>query len=435
MITNVRTKLPGPESKKYLDMSLEYEPRCMTVQAPIVWKSGKGAQVEDVDGNKYIDFTSGVLVTNVGHSHPEHVKAIQEQAANLLNCYDFPTVQRITLAKKLVEISPPHLDRAFLLTTGAEVIEACLRLAKRYTGKHEIISFYGAFHGRTYGALGIGGMPGPKRHYGPKLPGTILVPYPNPYRRPFGNNDKECVEEFFKFLDLTVAAESVDDIAGVIVEPYQGTAGFIFPPKGFNKRLEEWTHAHGALFILDEVQSSFGRTGKMFAMEWEDLKPDMVALGKGIGSGVPTAAMLAKSEILECLGPGEMSSTTGGNPLSCAAALAVIDIMQKEKLPQRALKIGNYILDRFKKFQPKCKILGDVRGKGLVMGLEIVKDKKTKEPAPDLAKQITLDGCQNGVLLGKLGFYGNVIRIAPPLVISEDEAEEAVDIICKVMKK
>ncbi len=433
MITKVKTKLPGPESKKYIDMSLEYEPQCMNVQAPIVWKSANGVVVEDVDGNTYIDFTSGVLVTNVGHSHPAHVRAIQEQAADLLNCYDFRTVQRVTLAKKLVEISPPHLDKAFLLTSGAEVIEACLRVARRYTGKHEVISFYGAFHGRTYGALSIGGMPGPKRAYGPKLPGTILIPYPNPYRRPFGGTDEECVDRLFEFLDLTVAAESTGDIAAVIVEPYQGTAGFVFPPAGFNKRLEEWAHSRGVLFILDEVQSSFGRTGKMFAMEWEHLTPDLVALGKGIGSGVPTAGMLATSEVLSCLGPGEMSSTTGGNPLSCAAALAVIEILEKEKLPENAMKMGDYILNRFREFQPSCKILGDVRGRGLVMGLEIVKDQQTKEPAPELAAQIVLAGCQNGVLLGKLGFYGNVIRIAPPLVINEKEAAEAVDIICKVL--
>ena len=434
MKTHVNGPLPGPKSKQYLDISYKVEPRCMTQQAPIVWDHAEGVLVTDVDGNQYIDFTSGVLVTNVGHSHPKHVKAIQEAAAKLLNCYDFPTPARVTLSQRLVEVTPPHLDQAFLLTTGSEATEAAMRVAKRYTGHHEILSFYGAFHGRTYGAMSMAGKMGTKKRFGPLMPGCIYAPYPYCLRCPFKKESETCGFFCLEFLDTVIQASSTGDLAALIIEPYQGGAGFIFPPEGYLKRLEAWAQDQEILFILDEVQASFGRTGKLFALEWEDLRPNLLCIGKGIGSGVPAAALMAESRIMESLAPGEMSSTTGGNPLSSAAGLAVLDIMEEEKLPEHALNVGTYLLERLKKIQSQVDILGDVRGRGLVIGLEFVTDRKSMEPSEEITKEVVMRLCQNGLLVGRVGIYGSVIRVAPPLVITEEEADEALWIIEKVLK-
>lgn len=435
MIADVKMKLPGPNSRKYLEISEKYEPRCMSRQVPVVWASGKGTKVTDVDGNTFIDFTSGVLVTNVGHCHPKHVKAIQKAASELLNCYDFSTPNRVNLARELVEKSPENLDNAFLLTTGSETTEAAMRVAKRYTGRHEVISFYGAFHGRTYGALSMGGKREGKKRFGPMMPGTIQVPYPYCYRCPYKKKRETCGLFCLEFMDTALNAQSTGDVAALIVEPYQGGAGFIFPPEGFLKSLEEWCHKNDVLFILDEVQSSFGRTGKFFAAGWEDLKPNFLCVGKGLGSGVPIAALMVKSKVMSSLNPGEMSSTTGGNPLSCGAALAVIEIMEEENLPENAQKIGDIIKTRFEKMAVKSKYLGDVRGKGLVIGLEFVEDKKTKEPSERKTLKFIDRSAQKGVLPGRVGMYGNVVRIAPPLVINEEEAEEALDIMERVLEE
>jgi 4-aminobutyrate aminotransferase len=398
-----------------------------------VWDSAEGVIVRDVDGNEYIDLTSGVLVTNVGHSHPKHVAAIQEQAARLLNPYDFPTPQRVELAKRLVEITPENLDKAFLLTTGSEATEAAMRVAKRHTGRHEILSFYGGFHGRTYGALSMAGRMGTKRRFGPVMPGCIQAPYPYCFRCPFEKSPEECDLFCIEFLDTVVEVSSTDDLAALIVEPYQGAAGFIFPPEGYLTRLEQWAQDKDVLFILDEVQSSFGRTGKFFALEWEGLRPQLLCLGKGIGSGVPNAALMAESGIMASLDRGEMSSTTGGNPLSCAAGLAVLDIMEDEKLVENSRTIGEYMLGRFTEMVQRFEILGDARGRGLVMGLEFVKDTASLEPAPEITRGVVDSLCEHGVLCGCLGWHGSVIRVAPPLVITQDQAAQVCDTVEQVL--
>jgi 4-aminobutyrate aminotransferase / (S)-3-amino-2-methylpropionate transaminase / 5-aminovalerate transaminase len=435
MIANVKSELPGENSKKYIEISKKYEPSCMNVQAPVVWDYGKGVEVTDVDGNKFIDFTSGVLVTNVGHSHPKHVEAIQEAASKLMNCYDFPTANRVNLAKKLVEKTPENLNKAFMLTTGSEATEAAMRISKRYKGKHEIISFYGAFHGRTPGAMSVGGKRSGKSKFGPMLPGAVIVPYPYCYRCPFKKDPETCGLFCLDFMETALNSQSTGDVAALIIEPYQGAGGFIFPPDGYLKRLEEWCKDNDIIFILDEVQSSFGRTGKLFSAEWEDLKPNMMCLGKGLGSGVPTSALLAESVIMDSLSPGEMSSTTGGNPLSCAAALAVLDIMEEENLPENARRIGEIIKVRLDEISENSKYIGDVRGRGLVMGIEFVEDKKTKEPSPKKTLEFINRCSQKGLLVGRVGMFGNVIRVAPPLVINEEEADEALNIIEAVMKE
>jgi len=430
-----RRKIPGPKSTELLALSHTYEPPTGADQVPVVWDHGEGVWVTDVDGNQYIDFTSGVLVTNLGHSHPGHVAAIQRQAGRLMNCYSFPTPERVTLSQRLVESLPPNLDKVFLLTTGSEATEAALRITRRYTGKHEILAFSGAFHGRTYGAMGVAGNVATRRRFGPPVPGGIIAPYAYCYRCFYGQTYPECDFFCLEALDRILASASSDDLGAVIVEPYQGAAGFIFPPEGWLRELERWARERHILLIVDEVQSAFGRTGKLYAIEWEDVRPQMLCLGKGLGSGMPASALAAEARIFECMGPGELSSTWGGNPLASAAGLVVLDAMEQEGLPENARKVGEYLKARFQRLQRKHHCLGDVRGRGLVLGLEIVDPGDRWTPAPDLTRQLLLGCAENGLLLGKVGLYGNVIRIAPPLVITEEEAEVGVGIIDRVLTK
>mgnify|MGYP005845679661 CR=1 FL=1 len=430
----VKTPLPGPRSKELIQRWLRVEADTTGYQAPVVWEEGRGCVVRDVDGNQYLDWTSGVLVANVGHCHPHLVKATQEAAAKLLNNYECPSEYRVVAAERLVAALPRHMDKCFFLTTGSETVEAAIRIMKRKTGNFEIIGFTGGFHGRTYAAASVGGLAGPKRRYGPPMPGVIRAPFPYFYRCPFGSQtEEECADKHLEALESAVRANSCGSLAGILIETYQGAAGFIFPPAGYLRRLEEWARQRNILFTVDEVQSSYGRTGSQWGHTQEGLQPDLMCIGKGIGCGVPVAAIAGRGEVFACLGKGEMSSTVGGNPLSSAAVIAVLEIMEKEKLAENAQRMGPVIMGRLKQTQEKCRYLGDVRGRGLVMGLELVKDKKTKEPAPELVRQV-IDRCaQNGLLVGSVGIFGNVIRVAPPLVITEAEAHESCDIMEKVL--
>lgn len=434
-IARVTGPLPGPRSKELLERWARVEAQCTGYQARVVWDHASGVVVTDVDGNRFIDWTSGVLVTNVGHCHPDLVKAAQEATARLLNNYECLNEPRVEAAEKLVSVMPDHLDKCFFLSTGSETVEAAIRIMKRKTGNFEIVSFSGAFHGRTYAALSAGGLSGPKKGYGPTLPGSIRVPFPYCYRCPFKANRETCDLLCLDYVDEAVRANSTGSLAGVLVEAYLGAAGFIFPPEGWFPRLEQWLRSRGLLFTLDEVQSSFGRTGKYFAMEWEGLTPDLVCIGKGIGSGVPASAIGARAEVIGVLGRGEMSSTMGGNPVASAAVSAVIDIMRREKLVDNALRIGRVMKARLEQMKQHSPHAGDVRGQGLVMGVELVRDKASKEPAPDLTRKLIDVAAQHGLLIGSVGIFGNVIRVAPPLVISEAEAHESLDIFEKALSQ
>jgi 4-aminobutyrate aminotransferase-like enzyme len=434
-ITCVRSPLPGPKGKKLLARWRACEADATGYQAPVVWERAQGCVVTDVDGNRFLDWTSGVLVTNVGHCHPRLVAAAREATGELLNNYECANVRRILAAEALVKALPKHLDRCFFLSTGSEATEAAARLMKRKTGKYEILSFEGGFHGRTFGAASMGGMAGPKRLYGPSVPGIIRAAFPNPYRDPNGwCSDGPAFKKYFDYLEQVVAANTTGSLAGLIVEPYQGAAGFIFPPRGWLSRLFDWAHARGMLVTLDEVQSSYGRTGRMWASEHENLKPDLVTIGKAIGCGIPVSAVASTADIFSCLKKGELSSTLGGNPVASAAVVAILEIMREEKLVANSAKMGVYMKTRLQAMARTCPYLGDVRGMGLVMGLEFVKNKKTKEPAPELIRPL-MDACANhGLLVGSVGVYGNVIRVAPPLVITKAEADESLAILAKVLK-
>jgi 4-aminobutyrate aminotransferase len=341
----------------------------------------------------------------------------------------------VALAEKLVAMTPPHLDKCFLLTTGSEATEAAVKMARRAHAGYEILAFHGAFHGRTYGAMSFGGSAGVKKGFGPLLPGVIHAPFCYCYRCVFDKCYPECEHWCLDHLDWVVSKESEGALCAVITEPYQGGAGSIIPPPGYMEKLFRWAKDRGLYFILDEVQSSFGRTGRMFAMEHYDIQPDLVCLAKGLGSGVPCAAVMGRHEIMDALQPGELSSTNGGNPLSSRAALAAIDIIERERLPERADELGRLMGERLAKMQRKIKQIGDVRGQGLVFGIELVTDRKTKEPAKAFTQRVVREAYQRGLcLIAPIGMYGNVIRIAPPLVITAEEMEEGLDILEAAMK-
>ena len=429
-IACVKTALPGPRSKALIERWLQAEADTTGYQAQTVWDTGRGCVVTDVDGNRFLDWTSGVLVTNVGHCHPHLVKAVQEAATKLLNNYECPSEYRIVAAERLAAVLPRPVDRCFFLSTGSEATEAAMRVVKRYTGKFEIVGFYGGFHGRTYAAASVGGLGGPKRAYGPPMPGVIRAPFPYFYRCPFNSKtEQECADKHLDYLEEVVRANTCNSLAGLIVEPYLGAAGFIFPPKGWLKKLEQWVHARGMLLTVDEVQASYGRTGKMWAIEHEDVKADILTIGKAIGCGVPVSAVAATSDVFSCLSKGEMSSTLGGNPVASAAVCAVLDIYETEPLVENSAKMGAYMLPRLREMAKKSPYLGDVRGMGLVMGMEFVKDKATKEPAPELIKPLINDCANLGLLIGSVGMFANVIRVAPPLVITKAEADESLAIM------
>jgi len=430
MIPNIKTELPGPKARKYLELSQEYEPHSMSDQVPAVWKRAKGAVVEDVDGNVFIDFTSGVLVTNIGHCHPRHVSAVQEQAAELMNAYDFVNPWRVQLAEKLVQLTSKNLDKAFILSTGAETVEAAIRVARRFTGRYEIIAFHGAFHGRTYMGMSVGGKQGVKRHFGPMVPGVLHAPFCYCYRCAFEQTYPKCDFTCLRYLDRLLETESTGSVAALITESYQGGAGSIVPPGDYMQRLKKWCEDRDILFILDEVQSSFGRTGRMFAYEHWNIEPSLLCLGKGIGSGLPVSALVGEARILDCLEPGSMSSTNGGNPLCSRAALSAIEIIQEEKLPERAEQLGRYMMDRLMSIRDRYECVGDVRGMGLAIGVEVVKDKVSKTPDAEMTRRIIGEAYKRGlVLIAPIGFYGNVIRIAPPLVIPEELVGTGLDIL------
>jgi 4-aminobutyrate aminotransferase len=431
-----RTELPGPKARPFLEMARTYEPRSMSEQPPVVWSRAERCYVEDVDGNIFLDFSSGVLVANVGHSHPKLVAEIVAQADRVINCYDFVNEYRPALAKKLVEITPPNLDKAFLLTTGAEATEAAIKLARKYTGRYEVISFQGAFHGRTYGAMSVGGKRSGAgtRGFGPFLPGVVIAPFAFCYRCVFDKTYPSCHVHCLDYLDWLVETETEDSIACVITETYQGGAGSIIPPVEWMQGLEAWCRKRDIVFILDEVQASFGRTGKLFGFEHYGVTPNLLCLGKGISSSVPVSALVGEARIMDVLTPGTMSSTHGGNAFGARVALKNIEIILEEGLVENSARVGARVLARCQAMEERFEILGQARGQGLVLGLEIVKDKASKKPAPDLAQEIVQRSARQGLLMiAPIGLYGNVLRIAPPLVITEKEADTGCDILESVL--
>lgn len=399
---------------------------------PIVVQRAEGSMVWDADGAEYVDCFAGIAVVNAGHRHPRVLDAVRNQLDQVVHVgtylYHVPVVA--DLAEKLAQITPGDLTKTFFGNSGAEGIETAIRLAKAYTGRHEIISLTHSFHGRTAGTLSITGNKARKTRGGPYLPGVAFAPAPYVYRNPFGADDPDIVaERCAEMVEWAINYQSSGDVAAFIAEPIMGEGGILVPPASYFSRVKEILDRHGILFIADEVQSGFGRTGKTFGVEHFDVVPDILVMAKGIADGFPLSATIARDEIADALRPGEHLSTFGGNPVCCAAALANIDVLEDERLSEEAARKGERTLTVLRQLADRHELIGDVRGAGLMIGIELVTDRDTKAPAPKQAADVKRHCRESGVLIGVGGQAGNVVRIQPPLVISDGEMERALQTI------
>jgi 4-aminobutyrate aminotransferase len=399
---------------------------------PLVVESGKGCIVKDVDGNEFIDFNSGLVCMNVGHNHPKVVAAIKNQCDRFLHYSntDFYYKEVVSLAERLAKITPGTPDKkVYFGNSGAEAVEAAVKIAKWHSRKQLFIGFISAFHGRTVGALSFtASKPAQRRHFFPLMPGVTHVPYAYCYRCAFKLTYPDCHYWCVDFIDEYVLQKYAppEDTAGILFEPIQGEGGYVVPPPEYFQRIRKLADKYELLLIDDEVQAGIGRTGKWFGIEHWNVEPDIICSAKGLASGLPLGATVAKQKIMDWE-PGSHASTFGGNPLSCVAASAVIDSIQEERLLDNANKQGNYIMKRVGELKERSRIVGDVRGKGLMIGVEIVEDKDNKKPAPQKASEIMTRSWKRGVNIITCG--ASTIRIAPPLIITRELVDAALDII------
>jgi len=398
---------------------------------PLVAKRGFGAIVEDADGNTFLDFNAGIAVVATGHCHPEVVAAVQRQAAELIHmsCTDFYYEGMVDLAEKLAAIAPgKEAKKVYFGNSGTEAIEAAIKLARYHTRREKIIAFYGAFHGRTMGSLSLTASKAVQRKgFGSLLSDVFHVPYANTYRCPYGHEAKDCCTDCAKFIERVLFTKIVDpqEVAAIIVEPIQGEGGYVPGPAEFLKDLQDICRRNGILLITDEVQSGMGRTGKWWAGDHSGIEPDILCVAKGIASGLPLSATIARASVMDWK-PGAHASTFGANPVSVAAALATHRLVKDHYL-ENARRMGEYIFGRLSKWRERFPIVGDVRGKGLMIGVEIVSDQKTKEPASKLRDSIEDLAFSKGLLI--LGAGPNTIRLAPPLLIDVEQADFAIQIL------
>ena len=422
------TPLPGPEAKRIIELDHQYLSPSYTRSYPLVAKRGRGALVEDVDGNVFLDFSAGIAVVATGHCHPEVVAAIQDQAAELIHMSgtDFYYAGMPELAQKLAAIAPGvGPKRVYFGNSGTEAVEAAIKLARRHTKREKIIAFYGSFHGRTMGALSLTASKALQRKgFGALLSDIFHVPYANPYRCPYGRSAEACCTECAPFIERDLFKRIVDpeEVAAIVVEPIQGEGGYVVAPREFLLGLQDICRRHGILLITDEIQSGMGRTGKWWAGDHSGLEPDIICVAKGIASGLPLSAIIARADVMDWP-PGSHATTFGGNPVCIAAALATMRLLESEYI-ENARRLGDYLMSRFSSWPNEFRVVGDVRGRGLMIGIEIVLDQKTKEPARELRDRIIYRAFTRGLLV--LGAGENTIRLAPPLVIDEQQADFAV---------
>ncbi len=420
----VKTALPGPRSKEWIAKKERYVPRAFASLAPFMVAKGEGAVIWDLDGNRFLDFTGGWGCLAVGYSHPRIVAAVKEQAEKFLHT-DFTAMmysQFIELAERLSELAPgPAPKKAAFFNSGAEAVENAVKIARFATKRKAVVVFEGAFHGRTLLAMTMTHKAKPyKAGFGPLAPEVYRIPFVNEYRC-----DLPFTEVERKLLSL-VAPE---DVAALVVEPIQGEGGFVVPKEGFLQFLRELTERYGIVLVADEIQTGFGRTGRFFACEHFGIEPDLICLGKSLAAGLPLSGVVGKAEIMDSVPEGGIGGTFVGNPLACRVALEVISIIEEEGLLRRAEELGEKILARFRKMQERFALIGDVRGVGAMMAMELVKDRKSKEPAAEETNAIIKEALQDGLVLAKAGLFGNVIRMLLPLVTPEEQLDEGLDIL------
>jgi 4-aminobutyrate aminotransferase len=425
--------LPGPKAKAAVAADTRLISPSYTRSYPLVARSGRGIRVTDVDGNEFLDFAAGIAVNSTGHCHPEVVAAIQKQAAELLHISgtDFYNEHLTDLADRLSAVAPmPGPHKFFYGNSGAEAIECALKLARYHTGRQQVISFFGAFHGRTMGALSLtGSKPQQKRRFSPLVPGVTHIHYPYTYRGCTGGPQEQ--EKFSlgcaRFIEEKLFKTTVppEEVAAIFIEPIQGEGGYVVAPDNFMQELRAICDRHGILLVVDEVQCGSGRTGKWWAVEHSGVEPDMVCIAKGIASGMPLGICMTRAEVMDWV-PGSHASTFGGNPVSIAAALATMDILEREGIANAAT-VGEFMLERLRGWVQTHPLVGEVRGRGLMIGIELVKDKATREPAAELRNRVETLAFERGLML--LGCGETSLRLSPPLIVSQEEATVALDIL------
>jgi len=433
----IKTILPGPRARKLIEKDGTYVSPSYTRYYPLVVEKARGLWVHDVDGNVFLDFTAGIAVCATGHCHPRVIKAIKAQADLLLHMSgtDFYYRPQIVLAEKLACLVPGKGGKkVYFGNSGAEAVEAAFKLARWHTQRELNLAFYGAFHGRTMGALSLTASKTiQKKHYNPLVPGITHIPYAYCYRCPYNLSYPQCSLGCVDWVEDTLFRTTIppEEVAAIIVEPIQGEGGYIVPPPEFHLKLYKIAKKYGILYVVDEVQSGMGRTGKMFAMEHFGVDPDIIALAKGIASGMPLGALTARAEVMDWEA-GSHASTFGGNPVSCQAALVTIELLE-EGLMDNAVVQGEYLMAGLREFQQSFECMGDVRGKGLMVAVEFVKDRENKEPAREWRNEIIKKAFQKGLLL--LGCGENSIRFSPALTVTAAEIDECLSIFDDVVKE
>lgn len=430
----LKTSIPGPKSRALTERREAAVPRGLSPATPVYVSRAEEAWIEDVDGNRFLDFAGGIGCLNTGHRNPQVISAIRTQLeAHLHTCAQVtPYENYVRVAERLNQITPGKFPKKTLLVnTGAEAVENAIKIARAHTGRAGVIAFEDAFHGRTLLTLGLTSKTHPyKAGFGPFPPEIYRIPYAYCYRCSYSLDYPSCDVFCARHLEDTFRRVAAgEDIAAVIAEPVLGEGGFVAPPPEFFRILIDICHKHGVLFIADEVQSGFGRTGKMFASEHYDIEPDLVLTAKSLGGGLPLAAVTGRAEIMDAPGPGGLGGTFAGNPLACAAANAVIDSLEQGEVLARANSIGDHFEQRARRWERQFEIIGEVRGVGAMRAIELVKSRQSKEPAPEDTKAVTRFCYEHGLITITAGTYGNVIRLLVPLVISDKQMEEGLDVL------
>jgi 4-aminobutyrate aminotransferase len=433
--TNVETKLPhlitplpGPKAKQIVERDAQVISPSYTRDYPLVAKRGHGAVIEDVDGNSFLDFAAGIAVVSTGHCNPAVVAAIQKQAAELIHMSgtDFYYPNMVELAEKLASIAPgKEPKRVYFGNSGTEAVEAAIKLAKYHTKRDKLVAFHGAFHGRTMGALSLTASRAVQRKgFGTLLSGVFHMPFPDTYRGTYGIRPENASADCLSYLENELFRRRVDpdEVAGIFIEPIQGEGGYLPAPAEFLQGLEKICHKYGIMLVADEVQSGMGRTGKWWAVDYAGVEPDIICTAKGIASGMPLSAIITKASVMDWK-PGAHASTFGGNPVCIAAALATLGLIERSYMANAA-RMGEFIKRQTANWPERHKIVGEVRGRGLMIGIEFVRDQKTKERAPDLRNRIVQMAFHKGLLV--LGSGDTTLRLCPPLMIDEEQAEFAV---------
>ena len=423
------TELPGPKAKQLVDRDHAVVSPSYTRDYPLVAKTGRGAMIEDVDGNTFLDFAAGIAVCATGHCHPEVVAAVQKQASELIHMSgtDFYYPNLVELAEKLASIAPGKTPkRVYFGNSGAEAIEAAIKLVKYHTKRDKLIGFHGAFHGRTMGALSLTASRSIQRKgFGTLLSGVFHMPFPDTYRGTYGVRPECASSDCLSYLENELFRRRVDpdEVAGIFIEPIQGEGGYLPAPADFLQGLQRICRKYGILLVADEVQSGMGRTGKWWASDHAGIEPDIICTAKGIASGMPLSAIIARADVMNWV-PGAHASTFGGNPVCIAASIATLGLLENQYMANAA-RIGDYIMKRTADWREKHKIVGEVRGRGLMIGIEFVRDQKTKEKATDLRNKLVQMAFHKGLLV--LGSGDTTLRLCPPLVIDEAQADFALN--------